>query len=136
MINKKILFHFRTNQAGKPIVYHLIKNFNLTVSILRAQITPDAEGYLVLDISGQENDINRGIEFVKKSGVNVDTVKKDIRWDEKKCTHCGNCLPHCPTQALDIKDRKTMLVSFNDSLCIECLACIKNCPFGACRSAF
>jgi Fe-S-cluster-containing hydrogenase component 2 len=29
-----------------------------------------------------------------------------------------------------------MQVGFREELCIECLNCLTNCPFGACSSAF
>ena len=58
-------------------------------------------------------------------------MEKDITRDEKKCTHCGACIVHCPTGALYIKDRKTMEVGFDKSKCILCEACIPVCPVNA-----
>jgi Fe-S-cluster-containing hydrogenase component 2 len=43
---------------------------------------------------------------------------------------------HCPTGALRIGDGATREVVYNEADCIECLACIRVCPFGACTSAF
>jgi len=59
-----------------------------------------------------------------------------VTWDESRCTHCGYCITHCPTDALYIADETTREVAFNEADCIECLACIRVCPFGACASAF
>ncbi|MBU0714559.1 MAG: 4Fe-4S dicluster domain-containing protein, partial [Verrucomicrobia bacterium] len=42
----------------------------------------------------------------------------------------------CPPGALKIEDRATRKVAYHESECIECLACIHICPFGACTSAF
>ena len=35
-----------------------------------------------------------------------------------------------------IGDNATREVVYNEADCIECLACIRVCPFGACASAF
>ncbi len=136
MITKKLFLHFPQCETEKPIVYHLVKDYNLIINIFRAKVTPDEEGYLVLDVTGEEEDIDRGMDFVKTFDVTIDPVNKGVRWNADRCTHCGNCITHCPTHALHIDDRRTMTVAFTEEKCIECLACLKNCPYGACTSAF
>jgi ferredoxin len=133
---KKFFLFFPKCETEKPIIYHLVKDFSLIINVFRAKVTPDEEGYMVLDVTGEDANIQKGIEFLESFGVRVDPFNKGLRWDETRCTHCGNCLTHCPTHALKIADRKTMRVCFTEELCIECLACIRNCPFGACTSAF
>lgn len=135
-ITKKILLYFPQGETEKPIVYHLVKDYNLIINIFRAKITPEEYGYLVLDVTGKEEDIERGIAFVKTLNVHINETDKGVRWDTSKCTHCGNCIPHCPTQALHVSDPQTRAVDFNSSLCVECLSCLSNCPFGACSSIF
>ncbi len=136
MITRKLFLRFPKCETEKPIVYHLVKDYNLRVNIFRAKVTPDEEGYLVLDVAGQEEDIDRGIAFVKTFNVTIDPFNKDVAWHRDRCTHCGNCLSHCPTSALHVPDPTTMEVAFRDELCVECLACLDNCPFGACTAAF
>jgi len=126
-ISKKIVLTFPQSLVGKPIVYHLIKDFDLVFNILRASITPKEEGLLVIEISGKEENYKKGMDFLKKQGVNVQPLKKDVKWIEKKCIQCGACITICPTQALNI-DRKTMKISFDEEKCIACELCIKPCP--------
>jgi len=133
---KKLFLHFPKCETEKPIVYQLVKDYNLVINIFRARVTPDEEGYLVLDVTGEEEDIERGMEFVKTFDVSIDPVNKGVRWDSARCVHCTNCVPHCPPRALHVPDRTTMRVAFSEEDCIECLACIKNCPFAACSSPF
>ena len=46
---------------------------------------------------------------------------------EDRCTECLDCAAVCPTGVIDASDPfKT-----NDSVCIHCCACVKNCPNGA-----
>ena len=136
MITRKLFLHFPKCETEKPIVYQLVKDYNLIINIFRAKVTANEEGYLVLDVTGEEADIERGMEFVRSFRVTIDTVNKGVRWDAARCTHCGNCLSHCPTQALRLRDRDRREVEFVESACIECLNCLDNCPFGACSSAF
>jgi ferredoxin len=136
MITKKLLLYFPKSETEKPIVYHLVKDYNLIINIFRAKVTPEEYGYLVLDVTGTEEDIRRGMDFVRTLNVQIDENQKGVRWETGKCTMCGNCIPHCPTKALHIPDRATMEVAFDSSLCIECLSCLENCPFGACTSIF
>ena len=136
MIKKRVLFSFPKEMVEKPVVYHLVKDFDLVVNIFRAKITPEDEGFLLLDITGQEQRIQAGLDFVRQANVVVNESEIGLRWDSKKCTSCGNCLTHCPTAALFVKDRSTMEVSFDPALCVECLSCVSICPFGACTSIF
>ena len=135
-VTKKFFLFFPKCETEKPIVYHLVKDYNLIINIFRAKVTPEEEGYLVLDITGRENQLKKGIEYIKTFNVTVNETRIGLRWLEEKCTYCGNCIPHCPTKALNIPDRNTMKVVFNENTCIECLNCLKNCPFAACTSVF
>ena len=136
MKSQKVMLYFPISETEKPIVYHLVKDFDLIVNIHRAKVTPEEEGYLVLDISGSEENYGKAKDFLKEFNVTIQADGKGLRWDEQRCTSCGLCLTHCPTEALHIPDRKTMKVDFDNAKCIECLSCIQNCPFGVCSSLF
>ena len=135
-MTKKLMLFFPRCECEKPIIYHLVKDHNLVVNIFRAKVTPEEEGYLVLDVTGTEEDIEQGMDFVKTFNVTINTTGKGVIRDEDRCTHCGYCVPYCPTGALNIGDSATREVNFNEAECIECLACIRACPYGVCASAF
>jgi ferredoxin len=135
-VTKKLMLFFPRCECEKPIIYHLVKDHNLVVNVYRAKVTPEEEGYLVLDVTGTEADIERGMDFVKTFNVTINTTGKGVTRDEERCTHCGQCVPHCPTGALHIGDPATREVVYDEAKCIECLACLRVCPFGACASAF
>lgn len=128
MSARKIVLIFPKDKIDKPIVQKLIKEFGLAFNILKASITPDQEGHMVLELNGENSDIERGIKFLKEQGVQIQPLSKDIRvnWDE--CTHCTACVSICPTGALFVKDRKTMEVGFDPEKCIACELCIRPCP--------
>jgi len=136
MINKKVYLYFPKSETDKPIVYQLVKDFDLVVNIFRAKVTPEEEGYLSLEVSGTQENIDRAFAFLRTFDVVIHAGDKGVHWDEDRCVHCGACVVHCPTGALSIVDRATRTVIFTEDRCIECLACIAACPFGACSSAF
>ncbi len=136
MVTKRLTLYFPKSETEKPIVYRLIKDFDLVINIFRAKVTPEEYGYLVIDVSGTEDCYERGMAFVRSLNVQVMESGVGLSWDRARCTDCGNCIPHCPTNALSISDPRTRAVTFDASACVECLACIPNCPYAACKSLF
>lgn len=128
MSARKIVLNFPKEKIDKPIVYKLIKDVNLTFNILRANITPDQEGHMVLELTGENSEIERGIKYLKDEGISLQPLSKDIKVNWEKCTQCGVCVAICPTDALYVKDRKTMEVAFDSDKCIACELCIRPCP--------
>ncbi|RJO64504.1 MAG: 4Fe-4S dicluster domain-containing protein [Candidatus Omnitrophota bacterium] len=127
MISKRIVLHFPQRIAEKPIVYKLVKEYNLTFNILKAYVTPQEEGLLVMELSGKDDDFKKGIEYLQSSGVKIQPLSEDVIRNEVKCTDCGVCVPVCPTQAL-VVDPLTRKVHFYDNKCVACELCVKICP--------
>ncbi|NPA24564.1 MAG: 4Fe-4S dicluster domain-containing protein [Deltaproteobacteria bacterium] len=121
------VLHFDQNNYDKPVVYQLIRNFDLVVNILRAVILPRKESYLVLEISGEEELLERGLAFLKNEGVKAETVRKSVRRNEDICISCGACTAICPTGALYI-ERPSMEVLFAPEKCSACGLCVNVCP--------
>jgi len=135
-VTKKLMLFFPRCECEKPIIYHLVKDHNLIVNVYRAKVTPEEEGYLILDVTGTDEDIEAGMDFVRTFNVTINYTGKGVTWNADECTHCGHCITHCPTGALHIADEATREVAYAESKCIECLGCIRVCPFGVCASAF
>ncbi len=127
MTSKKIVLHFSKENWNKPIVYRLVKDFNLSFNILKANVLPKQESFMVLELSGPKADFKRGMEYLLEAGIAVEPIEKDIGRDDLKCIHCGACTAVCPTGSLYI-NRKTMEVIFDTSKCSGCELCIKACP--------
>ena len=127
MISKRIVLKFPHQLVDQPIVYRLVKDYNLEFNILKAYVTPHEEGLLVLELKGEEDKYKQGIDYIKKLDIEVQALSKDIKRNETKCTHCGACVVICPSDALFI-DSDTRKVIFNEEKCIACELCIKACP--------
>ncbi len=48
-----------------------------------------------------------------------------VRLDEEKCKGCTNCIKHCPTGAIRVRQGKAYIIS---ERCIDCGECIRICP--------
>ena len=128
MAARKIVLTFPKDKIDKPIVSKLIKDFNLSFNIMKASITPDQEGHMVLELDGDAAEIDKGIKYIKDQGVSIEPLSKDIKVNWDKCSQCTACVSICPTEALYIKDRSTMEVAFEPEKCIACELCIRPCP--------
>ena len=126
-VTKRIVLHFPRRVVDRPIVSRLVRDFNLDFNILKASITPEAEGLLVLELSGSQTDYDKGIKYLTQTGVRIQSLSQDIVRNEERCTSCGACITICPAGAFEL-DPATRQVSFNNDKCIACDICIKACP--------
>ncbi len=126
-VKQKLVFRFPPTLVEQPFIYRLVKDFNLMVNILRADISPEKEGRLMLELSGADPDYRSAIEWLKEQGLRIFNLKQQIIWKEDRCTHCGACSVICPTGALGL-NRPGMTVCFDESKCIVCELCLKACP--------
>ena len=126
-ISKRVVLHFPNLLVDQPIIYRLVRDYDLMFNILKASVTPKEEGLLVLDISGEQENYEKGIQYLTEVGVEIKPLSRDVYRDEARCTHCGACITICPTHAF-VLEPSTRLVNFLDEKCIACGFCIKACP--------
>lgn len=127
MISQRIVLLFSKDIVDKPYTYHLVKDYNLIVNILRAKISPEEEGLLVLEVEGKKIDFDNGMKFLKSFGVKILPLIREIKRDKNRCYNCGACTAVCPSGALYI-NKKNWLVDFDENKCVLCEACVKGCP--------
>lgn len=126
-LSRRIVLHFPARLVEQPIVYRLVKDYDLSFNILKASIAPDDEGLLVLEVSGEKENYDKGIRYLTHTGVRVEPLSQSVVRDEERCTHCGACVALCPTHAF-IVDPQSRKVDFVGERCIVCGLCIKACP--------
>ncbi len=127
MVAKRIVLHFPRRQVEKPIIYRLVKDYDLEVNILKASISPDEEGLMALELKGNQENFDKGVNYLKSTGLIVDALSQSVLRNESRCTQCGACISVCPVGAFEL-DLKTRKVRFLDKKCIVCGLCIKGCP--------
>ncbi len=129
-MKKRMILRFKRNTVDKPIVYRLVKDYDLIFNILRANFSPRADSMMVMEIEGEEENFRKGMEYLKTWNVDTEPIEQDISRNEARCVHCGVCTSVCTPEALAI-DRKTMKVIFNYEKCVACELCVKVCPVKA-----
>ena len=134
-ISRRIVLHFPPRVTGQPVVYRLAKDFNLSFNILKASVSPGEEGLLVMELTGDQQDYDRGIRYITESGVEIQSLSQDVVRDEGRCTHCGVCVTICPASAFSLEP-KTRRVLFDNNKCVVCGLCVKACPPRAMRLYF
>lgn len=55
----------------------------------------------------------------------MNKVEHSVILDRDKCVGCTNCISHCPTEAIRVRQGKAFII---DERCIDCGECIRVCP--------
>ncbi len=127
MVKQKLVLRFPSTQVEQPIIYNLVKEYDLMVNILRADINPNKEGRLMMELSGEEDNFRRALDWLQEQGLRVMNLKQQIVWQEERCTQCGACSVICPSGAL-VLSRPEMKISFEEDKCVICELCLRACP--------
>ncbi|MBE3587692.1 MAG: 4Fe-4S binding protein [Thermoanaerobacteraceae bacterium] len=128
MSPRKIVLRFGPEISDKPVIYRLVKDYDLIINIVKANVNPQKEGIMVLEITGDNYD--RGIDYLREQGVAVQALTHEVVRNESRCTMCGACTAICPTGALYV-ERPDMEVRFDGDNCVVCQLCVKACPVRA-----
>jgi len=77
MDKRQVMFTFPQELIREPIIYNLSHQFKVVTSIRRADVSEN-RGWVVLELGGEEAEIERGIAWMTSKGVRVDPVIGDI----------------------------------------------------------
>jgi len=77
MDKKRVKFTFVEQLIKEPIIWKLAKQFDVITNIRRADVTDD-RGWVILEVDGDADEIERGLKWVEEQGVRVDPVYEDI----------------------------------------------------------
>lgn len=129
-MKKRVTLIFPKRAVQMPITYRLAKDFNVAANIFRAQIAPNQVGVLLVELSGDIDQLEAALEWIQSQGITVSQASREIVIDEEVCVHCGLCTGVCPTEALTL-DPQSFKLKFARSRCIVCEQCIPTCPVQA-----
>jgi len=135
MASEKLVLTFPPRLVREPITYHLVKDHDLRVNILRANISPDEAGHMVVELEGRKDQLDAGRRYLEEIGVSWQPLSRDVRWLEDRCVHCTACVTVCPSSALYV-ERPSMKVGFDGDKCIGCELCIPVCMYKAMEISF
>lgn len=77
MTKLRVKFTFPPQEVTEPLIHGLGKDFHVVTNIRRANVTKE-RGWVILELEGSDEDLQRGIEWVTSKGVRVDPISGDV----------------------------------------------------------
>ena len=130
MATRIYILRFPKETSSEPMIYQLVKQYDIEFNILKADILPQREGVMILELKGVKDKVKKALDYLKSFGVQAERLAAAIRRDDEKCFQCGACTGICPVGALAIK-RPEMEVVFDPEKCTGCSLCVPICPVRA-----
>ncbi|MBN1132729.1 MAG: 4Fe-4S binding protein [Bacteroidales bacterium] len=126
-MKQRLVLNFSSETVREPITYNLIKQYDVVINILNADVSHGKEGKLLIEMSGPERNVDDALSYLERKKVVVSPVIKTIRFNQDFCIHCGACVSVCYSEAITI-NRESRRIEFIPENCIACELCIKACP--------
>lgn len=77
MASKRVRFTFEPNLITEPVIYQLGHEFKVVTNIRMADVD-ESVGWVVLELEGDADEIERSIEWAQSKGVRVDPIVGDV----------------------------------------------------------
>ena len=77
MARMRVRLTFPAELVQQPIIYRLVKDFDIVTNIRRAEVRAD-HGWVVLELEAPEEGLDRGGAWLKAQGVTVDPIEHDV----------------------------------------------------------
>ena len=77
MGKQRVKFTFPTDLVTQPIIYDLGHKFSVVTNIRRADVREEM-GWVILELEGDDQEIQQGVDWVGSIGVRVDPVAGDV----------------------------------------------------------
>jgi ABC-type methionine transport system ATPase subunit len=77
MAKKRVRFTFEGEAVSEPLVYRLGHEFKIVTDIRMADVE-HGFGWVILELDGDADEIDRGLAWMTEKGVRVDPVTGDV----------------------------------------------------------
>jgi ABC-type methionine transport system ATPase subunit len=74
MASERVKFTFPPDLVNQPVIYNMGKQFGVVTNIRRANLTHD-RGWVILEVQGSTEDVDRSLEWARSQGVRVEPVE-------------------------------------------------------------
>lgn len=61
----------------EPVIYNIGKNFDVVTNIRRANVE-ERIGWVILEVEGQDDEIDKAVEYASGLGVQVAVIEGDV----------------------------------------------------------
>lgn len=73
----RALLSYPLEAVHEPLLYHLVTEFDLIPDIRRAQIDENTGGFIFLELSGEKENLEQGLQYLRDRGVEVGLAGMD-----------------------------------------------------------
>ena len=77
MISRHLRLTFPEAQVAQPVIYHVVKDFNVIPSIRRAAIE-NHFGWMIVEFKGEVSDLDAAQVYLESLGVEISQAEGDI----------------------------------------------------------
>ena len=77
MSQRRLHLTFPSHLITEPVIYNLGKKFSVVTNIRRANVE-ERVGWVVLELEGEDSEVERAVQYVKDLGVEVSEIKGDV----------------------------------------------------------
>ncbi len=77
MAARQLQLTFPESQVTEPVIYQIIKQYDVVPSIRRANIANHV-GFLIIELTGEEESIKSAIVYLEERGIKVSDAAGDI----------------------------------------------------------
>jgi ferredoxin len=128
-MKEKYVLEYTEDVVDEPIIYSLIKRFDIRVNILRAEISPGHEGSMLVEIEATPERIEEAKAFLSEHSVSMTPIAESLGFKAEECIHCGACTAVCFSGCLTI-GAPDWTLHVDRSKCTACGLCVPACPLG------
>lgn len=76
-MKKRVKLTFPQRLIKEPVIFTMARQFNIMPNIRRARVT-ETVGEMVLELEGSPEDLDKGIDWLREKGVDVELVEGDV----------------------------------------------------------
>ena len=76
-MKRRVRLTFPQNLIKEPVIFTMAQKFNVVPNIRRARVT-ETVGEMVLELEGAEEDLEKGMQWLKEKGLDIELVEGDI----------------------------------------------------------
>jgi ABC-type methionine transport system ATPase subunit len=77
MARRRLKLIFGPAMVKEPVIYQLGKQFEIVTNIRRADVTRD-QGWVLLEVTGEPDELDRGVSYLESRGVKVEPAEGDL----------------------------------------------------------
>ncbi len=76
-VTRRVYLTYNQTLCTRPIIYEIVKKFDVVPNIRCASITEDV-GIMGVELSGKRDAVEKALDYCKKQGVKVDPIEMNV----------------------------------------------------------